>query len=92
MSSESEGRIHARLNEIVKSVGEIEKDLAVVASSCRDCRPIVMGNGNDGIDKRVDRLEQRAVKRGLWFWASVAFISSVTGGIIVGVAIYLAGG
>jgi len=91
MLSASEGRIHTRLDELVEAVGEIRKDIAVVAASCRDCRPIVMGNGGDGIDKRVDRLEiaigQTRQSRNKVFWAGVVLISSIVSSIVSGVIV-----
>ncbi len=91
MTTAGEARIHERLDEIVSDGADMKRDLAVVAASCRDCRPKVLGNGTDGLDKRVDRLEQTDGRRIWWLVATVAFASSVASGLIIVVANVVAG-
>jgi len=82
MSSDSEARIHERLDEVVASIGEIKRDVAILAATCVDCRRVVMGNGNKPIDKRVAILEERSRIGSKWLWAGVALISSLVAGVV----------
>jgi hypothetical protein len=90
MVRDAETPIHERLDELVAAVGEIKTDLAVAITACQDCRPIVMGNGGDSIDKRVDRMEEwrgrtmtRTMMRIAFLSAAIASLIAVIAGAIV---------
>ena len=95
MTTTSEAKIYERLNVMAQDIGSIKTDLAVVAISCQDCRPIVMGNGNLPINMRIDRLEQARTGRSKWFWMVVVSVSSlavsIMGGAVVGVVMHSLG-
>ncbi len=85
MTTATEEKIYERLNTI-------DTHLAVVAAACKDCRPVVMGNGGrDGINTRINSLEEARKGRGLWFWVlvsaglslAVSIISSAAVGVVL---------
>jgi hypothetical protein len=71
MANPALDRVHERLDdnnlilaEIRADVAEIRADLKVNTALCGECRPKVMGNGQDSLDNRVTRLEEaRAVSK-----------------------------
>lgn len=84
MTAASEEKIYERLNTI-------DTHLAVVASACKDCRPVVMGNGGrDGINARVKSLEEARSGRGKLFWmiatAACALVVAIVSGTAVAIA------
>lgn len=55
-------RLHERLDEIVKGIGAVERDLAEIKAGCLPCRKqlsalkvAIDGNGNDGVKATVAR-------------------------------------
>ena len=64
MASSDLDRVHERLDEICAFVGRMQAVLDVNIALCKDCRPKVMGNGQQSLDNRLTRLEEaRAVSK-----------------------------
>ncbi len=85
MTTATEEKIYVRLNTI-------DTHLAVVAAACKDCRPVVMGNGGrDGINARINSLEEAHKGRGLWFWilvqAGLTLAITIVSSTVVAVAL-----
>jgi hypothetical protein len=56
--------VHKRLDEIHAVLAGIRADVRVNAALCADCRPKVLGNGKESLDRRITRLEEaRAVSK-----------------------------
>jgi uncharacterized protein YukE len=65
-------------NEVLSKLSSIDMKVDGINSETERLRDIVDGNGNDGLQKKVDRLEQ-TVKKNAWLkhTAIGAFISAV---------------
>jgi hypothetical protein len=64
MASSDLDRVHQRLDEIRTFVGRMQAALDVNIALCKECRPKVMGNGQESLDNRLTRLEEaRAVSK-----------------------------
>ena len=87
MTTASEAKIYERLNLMARDIGTIKTKIAVVASACEDCRPQVMGNGNDSMATRLDRLEQVRTGRSTAFWLGVASLCSLIVSVVSGIAV-----
>lgn len=59
IASEDVRRIHERLDDLMRGVGDLKTALASSDASHVDCRKVVMGNGKDGVAVRLTRLEER---------------------------------
>ena len=78
-------RVHKRLDDITEVLSEIRTDVKVSTVLCADCRPKVMGNGKDGLDKRVTRLEEaRVVSKTfiLGMISAAGAVGAITGGLL----------
>ena len=80
--------LHERINALDKTMGErheqLVTSLAGIGATCEICRPIVLGNGGDSIDVRVDRLETAAGSRRTWFWFLAAAVISLLAAMVGG--------
>jgi hypothetical protein len=57
-------RIHQRLDELMQSFGSLKSTVESNIALCSTCRPKVLGNGKEGFDARLARLEEaRAVSK-----------------------------
>jgi hypothetical protein len=57
-------RVYQRLDEIDAVLAEIRAEVKVQTALCTDCRPKVLGNGEESLDHRLTRLEEaRAVSK-----------------------------
>lgn len=57
MSSEMD-RVHQRLDELMTSFGSLKSSVDSNIMFCATCRPKVLGNGKEGYDARLARLEE----------------------------------
>jgi len=96
VSSDDITRLHQRINaldeemerrheEVAGKLGDISTTLASVATSCGICRPIVMGNGGESIDRRVTRLETARAIGGKGFWLIAGAVATLISGVVAAV-------
>ena len=81
-------RVHGRIDKLDATMGDRHKQLLVavteIVATCKICRPIVLGDGKDAMDIRVDRLEMAAGRRRSWFWFLVGAVVSLGSAVIGG--------
>jgi hypothetical protein len=64
MATSDPDRVYQRLDDICSSIAGMQASLEVNIALCKDCRPKVMGNGQQSLDSRLARLEEaRAVSK-----------------------------
>lgn len=71
---------HVLLTEMRAELAAIRADVKVNAVLCADCRPKVMGGGEDSLDRRVTRLEEARVVSKTFFLALVS-VAGATGSL-----------
>ena len=83
MAAETD-RIHLRIDEIFVKLAKMETSTATMAATCAICKPIVVGNGKDGVTEqfgevgsRLNALEQMSGLRSKGFWLAVGALCSV---------------
>ena len=57
-------RIHERIDETNTWLSRISTAIDTNVELCRQCRPKVMGNGKEGLDSRLVRIEQGHIHDG----------------------------
>jgi hypothetical protein len=70
-------RIHERIDLLAEKIDAMNQTMTRSIAFCEVCRPVVVGNGKPGIDKRVDRLEQRHANSDKWFWVLLGGVPTV---------------
>jgi len=73
------------LGSIERSIRGLAETLAANIALCNECRPKVMGNGQEGHEARIARLET-TVGMSKWFIGVVAaiggFVATIVGAIV----------
>lgn len=81
-------RVHERIDALDKTMGErheqLVTSLAGISATCEICRPVVLGNGKDSADVRLDRLEIAEGSRRSWFWFLAAALISLLAAMVGG--------
>lgn len=96
MSNDDVCRIHKRIDsldveqerrhgELAERLLEIQTMVTEVATGCKICRPIVLGNGGDSIDRRVARLETATSLSGKWLWLVAGAAATIVASIVAAV-------
>jgi hypothetical protein len=57
-------RIHERIDETHKLLSRLSAALETNIELCKQCRPKVLGNGKEGFETRLARLEEGQIERG----------------------------
>jgi len=83
MSVEIE-RLHERIDAIDAKLGQIVVSVTTMATTCAICKPIVIGNGKDGVieqfgevGSRLNALEQMSGLRSKGFWVALGVAGSL---------------
>jgi hypothetical protein len=84
MSQDDITRIHERLDEIIQNQAKLQTAVDVNVALCQQCRPKVMGNGKDGYDTRIARLEATK-ETSSWFIGKIIAVAGVVA-TVAGVA------
>lgn len=82
--------IHQRLDILAERLSEIHAAVTAQQAVCQGARAkierheqLLLGNGREGIQTRLERLETVSALRGRGFWAAVAFLSALVSGLFV---------
>ena len=57
-------RIHERIDEIHQLLSRLSAAIETNVELCKQCRPKVLGNGREGFETRLARLEEVQIYRG----------------------------
>ena len=57
-------RIHERIDETHRLLSRLSAALETNIELCKQCRPKVLGNGKEGFETRLARLEEVQIERG----------------------------
>lgn len=75
-------RIHERLDDVIKVLGQTNANLARYSATCEPCRSIVLGNGKKPISDRVTAIET-TLSDMRWFVAKSIAVASIVVTIVV---------
>lgn len=64
MAGSEIARVHERLDEAIKAIGDLTTTVQTNIELCKQCRPKVLGNGKEGFDARLARIETSQIKNG----------------------------
>jgi hypothetical protein len=64
MSSPELSRIHERIDETNQLINRIAVAAETNVELCKQCRPKVMGNGKEGLEARLARVEENQIADG----------------------------
>ena len=71
MTSTEAARIHKRIDEQTEAFHQLRTVVETNVALCQGCRTKVLGNGKEGIDERLARIEERAIADGARRMAAV---------------------
>ena len=71
MTNTEAARIHKRIDEQTEAFHQLRTVVETNVALCQGCRTKVMGNGKEGIDERLARIEERAISDGARRMAAV---------------------
>jgi hypothetical protein len=57
-------RIHERLDETLEKLSRLTSAVETNNELCKQCRPKVLGNGREGFDTRLARVEEAMIPKG----------------------------
>jgi hypothetical protein len=77
-----------KIDDLDQSLQQYTLTVTRWVTLCEQCRPIVLGNGKDGMDKRVDRLERAVSDDREWrnkrFWTLVGGVPTLVAALVAG--------
>ena len=64
VSADDLRRIHERIDHVNSTLSDLNANVRENVALCKQCRPKVLGNGGEGYDSRLVRLEENVIVDG----------------------------